>query len=113
MASQHEAASDPCNGADVYHIVLEQQKLQPDDDGDQWALNVVVTSGGQWHRERIKAAGYRLPDTTCQRCFRASEKLFHRIWECGANVGHRDFTHSQFLFEQARVNHESCPSCWL
>ncbi|CAK0881803.1 unnamed protein product [Prorocentrum cordatum] len=44
-------------GADTCHVCREMARLRTTDIGDEWALNVVVTTGGQWTRESAHPAG--------------------------------------------------------
>ncbi|CAK0824619.1 unnamed protein product, partial [Prorocentrum cordatum] len=58
-AAKHESADDLADGADMYQVCRKLRRLRPDDEGDNWALNAVVVTGGQWPRERLRAAGYQ------------------------------------------------------
>ena len=88
-------------GADTWHISSrEQLRHMRDGDADLCALNNVVSTGGQWPRERQKREGYDV-DTLCPRCREAPEDLFHRIRACKANCGHDDYASTDYLVEQA------------
>eukprot|EP00959_Pyramimonas_sp_CCMP1952_P035799 749533-Pyramimonas_sp.AAC.1 len=76
--SKHDNGSDLCEGADTYQVSRELRALRGDDGSDDWAMNVVVTTGSQWHRERLQQAGYNIPSLLCPRCQQAPESLFHR-----------------------------------
>eukprot|EP00959_Pyramimonas_sp_CCMP1952_P150880 3157589-Pyramimonas_sp.AAC.1 len=61
----------------MYQVCREFRRLEPDGGLDHWALNAVVVAGGQWPRERQRAAGYVL-SPTCQRCLKEPEESVHR-----------------------------------
>ena len=94
------------------HIQRELQRFLVRAAMDQWAQDLVVVSGGQWPRERQRRAGYD-SDELCQRCCSAPESLFHRVWECPCNVGHKAYEASEHLVAQARAGVEQDPALWL
>ncbi|CAK0860526.1 unnamed protein product, partial [Prorocentrum cordatum] len=57
-AANHLDSTDLGSGADMYHVCKVMARLGTSDQGDEWALNVVVVEGGQWTRERLSEAGY-------------------------------------------------------
>ncbi|CAK0892726.1 unnamed protein product, partial [Prorocentrum cordatum] len=111
-ASKHEAGDDLHSGGDFSTIKQENRRLARREQYSEIALNTVVTTGGQWTRTRMLAAGYEVPPT-CPRCGEQDESLFHRIWTCAANCNHDDYTDSEFLTAQAFANYEASPSLWL
>eukprot|EP00959_Pyramimonas_sp_CCMP1952_P269824 5641174-Pyramimonas_sp.AAC.1 len=79
-AGHHEAGEDLASGADMMHIHRELDRLADVNGEDLAALNLVVVSGGQWPRLRLRDAGYVVP-SLCPRCHEKPESLFHRVWE--------------------------------
>eukprot|EP00959_Pyramimonas_sp_CCMP1952_P377393 7904802-Pyramimonas_sp.AAC.1 len=111
-ASQHEAAEDLKHGADLMHVSREIERFAKADEHGQVGLTIAVTTGGQWPRARLRAAGYEVAPT-CARCGLEEETLYHRIWSCPMNCGHKDYDDSSCLVEEARINHVASPSLWL
>eukprot|EP00959_Pyramimonas_sp_CCMP1952_P098804 2065484-Pyramimonas_sp.AAC.1 len=96
----------------MMHIHRERDRLAVVNGEDQVALNLVVASGGQWPRQRLRDAGYVVPSLG-PRCHEKPEPLFHRVWERSANTQHKDFDDSQHLYPEAQAQHEAYPGFWL
>ena len=115
-ASKHYNAKGMEKGVDMTGLKKHIARLRRQKKFEELGALESAVTATTWTRGKIaahKKEEVPIDETLCQRCHKAIETDYHRIWVCEANDKLRGCKHSKYLIKRARIGAEKYPCLWL
>ena len=107
---EHGAGLAP-GGPDLVQVRRQVRRMEAKGQWAERGMMLAVVSGGLWPQSRLHEMAPEV-SVECPRCG-MPESLFHRCWECEANVDHDIYAKTSVWRGRAARGVEAVPCLWL